>query len=162
MAERNSQDTQMSISERYAQHCLDALVQLRGTWMGDPNRPDPADITRATCLESEKFDYQIAYLIHMLPSKKKRDELLKTWIDLMQDDHQESSKEIHMRGMQVVSEVYLFIVQNFDLVHVDGMGPATIKDYIKSEIELPDMQDDSDALPDDGTVPDPGAVPAGE
>jgi len=126
----DTKDGVMTMEGVYVQHYMKALDKLQETWMGEGG------------MDRERFNIQLLYLMRLLPDKKKQKEILIKWSDskkeheLMGLDRNEIQT---FAGMEVVTEVIMFVCQAFELVNEDIIGPATAKQYQNAAIVLPEM-----------------------
>jgi hypothetical protein len=127
----DSQEGSVSLEGRFVEHYFRALDSLQTCWNGD------------TGFNKEKFNLQLLYLIRLLPDKKKQKDILRQW-----DEAQDAAKEIaglttnerqSYAGMEVVTELVLFVCDAFELINSDITGPATSKQYRDAAVQIPDM-----------------------
>jgi len=137
-------DGKMSMEAVFVEHFMRALDDLRKSWMG------------ADHFNSAQFNMSLLYLIRVLPNKKRQAEILKQWnegksdLDKMTDLRLDTAEKQAYSGMEVVTEIILFICEAFELVNFDITGPATTKEYQNAVLEIPDMPVE---IPDSGGVP---------
>jgi hypothetical protein len=126
----DSKDGVMTMEGVYVQHYMKAMDKLQEAWMGEKG------------FDRDKFNAQLLYLMRLLPDKKKQKEILINWLESKTAHEQMglSANETQMfSGMEVVTEVVLFVCQAFELVNEDIIGPATAKQYQNAAIVLPEM-----------------------
>ena len=125
-------DSGITLETRFVEHFMFALDRLQSCWINESN----------TFLK-KPFHLQLLYLIRILPDKEKQNHILTAWNlsiteaktlmpSLSEDEHQAYA------GMEIVTELMLFVCNNFDLLNVDITGPATSKQLQKAVIEIPD------------------------
>ena len=129
--DRSSEGT-LSLEEVLVKHFFYSLDTFRSSWHGESGT-----------LNKTQFNLDLLYLIRLLPKKSKQDEILAKWAaaqESMQDIKGVSKDEmIAFVGMEVVTEIVLFICDAFELINEDITGPATSKQYQDQAIEIPDM-----------------------
>lgn len=127
----------LSLEGVFLTHLLSYLDRLQDCWMGgEENRGEGLNTTR--------FEYQLLFLIRLLPDRKRQDEILESWLVRKGDEKYremglDEEKIVAFAGMEAVSELMAFISRTFDLVHTDITGPATNKQFLKAEVEIGDM-----------------------
>ena len=120
----------LSMESTFVQHFMYALDRLQETW----NSPEG--------FSKEKFNMQLLYLVRLLPDKPKQKEILSQWssaksdIDKIFPSLSESDRQAYA-GMEIVTELIIFICDAFDLVHTDIPGPATAKQFEAEATEMP-------------------------
>lgn len=124
-------DGSISLEGRFVEHYFRALDSLQGCWNND------------TGFKKEQFNLQLLYLIRLLPDKNKQKDILEQW-----GEAQAATKLIHnltegerqsYAGMEVVTELVLFVCDAFELINSDITGPATSKQYRDAALQVPDM-----------------------
>ena len=133
-------DGKMSMESVFVEHFMRALDDLRKSWMSEDE------------FNSAKFTMSRLYLIRVLPNKKRQIAIIKQWsegkseLDNMPGLHLSEKEKQAYAGMEIVTEIVLFICEAFELVNFDITGPATTKEYQNAVLEIPDMpQDESSA-----------------
>ena len=121
-----------------------ALDRLQMCWMDEKG------------FDRGKFSLQISYLIHLLPDKQKQKEVLRQWnkshTELEEMNFTDAEKTAYA-GMDVVTEIIIFLCQAFDLTHEDIVGPATIKQYQKESLVIPDIPTELVDVPEPEETP---------
>lgn len=127
-------DGQISMEDTYVKHYMYALDRLQTCWVNE------------TGFNAQKFNLQLLYLIRLLPDKKKQREILQNWANLLDDGTQGlglTQDEIRAySGMEVVTDLIMFVCDAFELINVDITGPATSKQYEKAHLVLPEFDPD--------------------
>jgi hypothetical protein len=79
-----------------------------------------------------------------LPDRKKQAAILKQWGEAQEETKQipglDPDEVIVYVGMEIVTEIVLFVCDAFELINTDIVGPATSKQYQRATIEIPDME----------------------
>jgi hypothetical protein len=122
----------ISMEDTFVRHFMYALDRLQSTWSGDSG------------LDERKFNMQLLYLIRILPDKKKQESIFKQWKEAKDDMGDLPFSEGERRayaGMEIVTELILFVCDAFELINTDITGPATSKQYQDAVLQLPDMED---------------------
>jgi len=119
-----------SLEETIVRHFFYSLDDLKSTWInqdGEFNR--------------DAFNLQILYLIRTLPNREKQKEILDKWFAAQKENIEMGSlsknEVIAYSGMEVVTEIVMFICDAFKLITTDITGPATGEQYN----EVPNIQD---------------------
>ena len=124
-------DGSISLEGRFVEHYFRALDSLQGCWNNDSG------------FNKNRFNQQLLYLIRLLPDKKRQREILQQW-----GEAQDATKLIpnltdgerqSYAGMEVVTELVLFVCDAFELINSDITGPATSKQYRDAALQVPDM-----------------------
>jgi hypothetical protein len=126
-------DSGITLETRFVEHFMFALDRLQSCWINETH----------TFLQ-KPFNLQLLYLIRILPDKSKQAGILRQWNDTILEAKElmpSLGTEEHQAyaGMEIVTELMLFVCNNFDLLNVDITGPATSKQWQKAVIEVPDM-----------------------
>lgn len=126
-------DSSISLEGRFVEHYFRALDALQGCWNNDSG------------FKKERFNQQLLYLIRLLPDKPKQEEILKQWGEAQEATKQipgltESERQSYA-GMEVVTELVLFVCDAFELINSDITGPATTRQYRDVAVQVPDMDD---------------------
>jgi hypothetical protein len=123
-------DSSISLEGRFVEHYFRALDALQTCWNNDSG------------FKQDRFNQQLLYLIRLLPDKIQQDRILKQW-----GEAQEATKGISgltdaerhsYAGMEVVTELVLFVCDAFELINSDINGPATSKQYRDIAVQMPD------------------------
>ena len=121
----------MSLEGVLLAHILSYLDRLQDCWMGEQG------------FNTERFEYQILFLIRLIPDTKRQDEILNRWLVdkgiKYREKGMDGTKLDAFAGMEAVSEIMAYITKVFDLVHTDITGPATNKQFMKPDVEIPDF-----------------------
>jgi hypothetical protein len=108
------------------------LDRLQSTWMGDN-------------FDQKKFNLQLLYLIRTVPDKKRQQKILENWDKAQQETSTipglDKNETIAYVGMEVVTEIILFVCDAFELINTDITGPATTKQMQRASIEVPDYEE---------------------
>lgn len=133
-------DGQISMEDTYVKHYMYALDRLQSCWVNDSG------------FNKDKFNLQLLYLIRLLPDKIVQKKILKGWnesINQSKDDMPNLTEaEIQsFAGMEVVTELILFVCDAFELINTDIVGPATTKQYQREVIQLQEMPEDIIKIP---------------
>lgn len=119
------------MEDTFVRHFMYALDRLQSTWSGD------------TGLDEKKFNMQLLYLIRILPDRKKQTEIFQQWAKAQDDmagmDFSKAERKA-FAGMEVVTELILFVCDAFELINTDITGPATSKQYQDAVLQLPEME----------------------
>jgi hypothetical protein len=112
-----------------------ALDRLQSCWINETH----------TFLQ-KPFNLQLLYLIRILPDKEQQKKILKQWNDTITEAQElmpslEKGEHQAYAGMEIVTELMLFVCNNFDLLNVNITGPATAKQWQKAVIEIPDDEE---------------------
>lgn len=122
----------ISMEDTFVRHFMYALDRLQSTWSGEGG------------LDEKKFNMQLLYLIRILPNRKKQSEIFKQW-DKAQADMGgmafSPAERKAFAGMEVVTELIMFVCDAFELINTDITGPATSKQYQDAVLQLPEMDD---------------------
>lgn len=114
------------------------LDRLQSTWMGDS-------------FDQKKFNLQLLYLIRTVPDKKRQKKILADWYKAQEETNTipglDKSETMAYVGMEVVTEIILFVCDAFELINTDITGPATTKQMQRASIEVPDYEEE-----EEGTV----------
>lgn len=114
------------------------LDRLQSTWMGDN-------------FDQKKFNLQLLYLIRTVPDKKRQNKILANWYKAQEETNTipglDKSETMAYVGMEVVTEIILFVCDAFELINTDITGPATTKQMQRASIEVPDYEEE-----EEGTV----------
>jgi hypothetical protein len=134
--DRSAEGT-VSLEETMVRHFFYGLDRLQTCWVND------------TGFNKEKFNLQLLYLIRLLPNKTKQAEIMTAWNSSLEEFEKlmpalSPSERQSYAGMEVVTEIVMFVCQAFDLINEDILGPATSKQYQDAVIELPDMPEKED------------------
>jgi hypothetical protein len=126
-------DSGITLETRFVEHFMFALDRLQSCWINETH----------TFLQ-KPFHLQLLYLIRILPDKKKQTDILVQWNATIEEAKELMPSlgiEEHQAyaGMEIVTELMLFVCNNFDLLNVDITGPATAKQWQKAVLEVPDM-----------------------
>lgn len=131
----NSADGVISLEGILVKHFFIGLDRLQSTWMGEQ-------------FEQTKYNMQILYLIRLLPDRSKQKAVMKIWAKAQEETEAipglslSKSEIAAYAGMDVVTEIIMFVCEAFELVNTDITGPATSKQYQKASIEIPDMSEE--------------------
>jgi hypothetical protein len=137
---KSSGDTETSLEDSFTNVYWRALGNLQSCWMNEDG------------FNPRKFNQQLLFLVRLLPDKAKQKDILKTWADATADIKSVSevngiglkdSEITSYAGMEVVTETVMFIVQAFELMHVDITAPATSKEYQRAVLEVPELEEDT-------------------
>ena len=124
-------DGSISLEGRFVNHYFDALDKLQGCWNTDSG------------FNKERFNQQLLYLIRLLPDKRKQREILELWGEASAATKQipnlTDAERQSYAGMEVVTEVVLFVCDSFELINNDITGPGTSKQYRDAAIQVGDM-----------------------
>lgn len=128
----DSNEGSISLEGRFVEHYFRALDALQGCWNNDSG------------FKTERFNQQLLYLIRLLPDKSKQKEILQKWGEAQEDikiimPHLSNSERQSYAGMEVVTELVLFVCDAFELINSDITGPATSKQYREAALQIPDM-----------------------
>lgn len=124
-------DEAITMEGRFVEHYFDALKSLQACWNNDSG------------FNKERFNLQLLYLVRLVPDRKTQKDIVQLW-----GESSAATKEIPgltdgerqaFAGMEVVTELMLFICDAFELINVDITGPATSKQYRDVAIQIPDM-----------------------
>jgi hypothetical protein len=135
MASDNRYDRQegtISMEDTFVKHFMYALDRLQTCWINDSG------------FNKEKFNLQLLYLVRLLPDKPQQNKILESW-GKSQDEMKalipglSDGERQAYAGMEVVTELILFVCDAFELINTDITGPATSKQYKAAIIELPEM-----------------------
>ena len=124
----------VSLESRFVEHFLYALDRLQSCWINDDK------------FHPKQFNLQLLYMIRLLPDRKKQNAILRNWnaaqadaktlMPNLADDELQS-----YAGMEVVTELILFICNTFELLNTDITGPATAKEYQDAIITMKEMDE---------------------
>ena len=107
------------------------LDRLQSTWMGDS-------------FDEKKFNLQILYLIRTVPDRRTQKKILDKWYQAQLDTKNipglDTRETIAYVGMEVVTEIIMFVCDAFELINTDIVGPATTKQMQRASIEVPDYE----------------------
>ena len=113
------------------------LDRLQTTWMGEG-------------FDQKKFNLQLLYLIRTVPDKKRQQKILDDWYKAQTEtdkipglDKNETAAYV---GMEVVTEIIMFVCDAFELVNTDITGPATTKQMQRASIDCPDYVEPEGAI----------------
>lgn len=113
------------------------LDRLQSTWMGEK-------------FDQKKFNLQLLYLIRTVPDRRTQKRILNNWYNAQQEtknipglSNEETSAYV---GMEVVTEIIMFICDAFELINSDIVGPATTKQMQRASIEVPDYEDPREVI----------------
>jgi hypothetical protein len=128
-------DSGITLETRFVEHFMFALDRLQSCWINETH----------TFLQ-KPFNLQLLYLIRILPDKEQQKKILKQWNDTITEAQElmpslEKGEHQAYAGMEIVTELMLFVCNNFDLLNVDITGPATAKQWQKAVIEIPDDEE---------------------
>ena len=127
----------VSLEGTLVKHFFLGLDAFQSTWMGD------------TGFNKQKFNMQLLYLIRILPDLSVQAKILGNWakakeeVEVMRQEMPglEAEEAIAYVGMEVVTEIVMFICNAFELINEDITGPATPTQYQKAATAIPDMPD---------------------
>lgn len=128
----DQQDGTVSLEGRFIEHYFRSLDSLQTCWINDRG------------FDPTKFNLQLLYLIRLLPDKGKQQHIMQKWGE-SQDDVKKlmpgltDGERQAYTGMEVVTELVLFVCDAFELINSDITGPATSKQYRDAIIQVPDM-----------------------
>ena len=138
MASDNRYDRQegtISMEDTFVKHFMYALDRLQTCWIND------------TGFNKDKFNLQLLYLVRLLPDKPQQNKILESWGKSQEEmmtlmPNLSTGERQAYAGMEVVTELILFVCDAFELINTDITGPATSKQYKDAIIQLPDMTTD--------------------
>ncbi len=113
------------------------LDRLQSTWMGES-------------FDEKKFNLQILYLIRTVPDRRTQKKILDKWYQAQLDTKNipglDTRETIAYVGMEVVTEIIMFVCDAFELINTDIVGPATTKQMQRASIEVPDYENPEEAI----------------
>jgi hypothetical protein len=126
-------DSGITLETRFVEHFMFALDRLQSCWINDSHE-----------FLQKPFNLQLIYLIRILPDKAQQAQIMKDWNSHINEAKElmpslDANEHAAYAGMEIVTELMLFVCNNFDLLKVDITGPATAKQWQKAVIEIPDM-----------------------
>lgn len=128
----DSSEGAISLEGRFVEHYFRALDELQKCWNNDSG------------FKKERYNLQLLYLIRLLPDKTKQKDILRRWgeaqedIDKLMPSLSQAERQSYA-GMEVVTELVLFVCDAFELINSDITGPATSKQYREAVLQIPDM-----------------------
>jgi hypothetical protein len=108
------------------------LDRLQSTWMGES-------------FDQKKFNLQLLYLIRTVPDRKTQKKILENWDRAQRETKAipglDERETVAYVGMEVVTEIIMFVCSAFELINTDITGPATTKQMQRASIEVPDYEE---------------------
>jgi len=124
-------ESEQTLETQFTDLYFDALRSLQKIWLGDQE------------FNPKKFNMQILFLTRLMPDKKKQIAVLKKWDTAIEDlksvKNLEQDEIKFFSGMEVVTDVVMYIGQAFDIINEDIVAPATSKQYRRIELEIPEQ-----------------------
>ena len=138
-AKYDKSDSSISMEAVYVQHYMLALDRLQSCW------------TAVDDFNKDKFNLQLLYLIRLLPNRAKQNEIMAKWQESLDESKQimpslSDRERQAFAGMEIVTELVLFVCDAFELINEDIMGPATSYLVKDPEIELCDPPNDDGVI----------------
>jgi len=129
-------DESVTMEGRFVEHYFKALDNLQACWNNDSG------------FNKERFNQQLLYLVRLVPDKTRQLEILKMWGESSAATklivHLSDAERQYFAGMEVVTELVMFICDAFELINTDITGPGTSKQYRDAAIQVQDMKFDAD------------------
>lgn len=133
MSDRKTPEGEQTLEQQFVDKYFKSLTNLEQIWLSGDT------------FDEAKFNKQMLFLIRLIPDKKKQIEIIKEW-DKGTQRYKDLGflKDTEVRffsGLEIVTELILFIGKAFEIINEDITAPATTKEYRRAELDVPEQDD---------------------